>query len=75
MNYYVEFLGELKDDQRIQKRFVKHYNKWCDTINQYQEDSIYNFFFICYNQVRWKIYEKGNFYIKYGWSFNRTYAT
>ena len=38
MNYYVEFLGELKDDQRIQKRFVKHYNKWCDTINQYQEE-------------------------------------
>ena len=37
-NYYVEFLGELKDDQRIQNRFVKHYNKWCNTINQYQEE-------------------------------------
>ena len=36
-NYYVEFLGELKDDVKIQNRFVKHYNKWCNTINQYQE--------------------------------------
>lgn len=37
-NYYVEFLGELKGDPRIENRFVKHYNKWCNTINQYQEE-------------------------------------
>ena len=37
-NYYVEFLGELKGDKKIQNRFVKHYDKWCDTINQYLEE-------------------------------------
>ena len=36
--YYVDFSGELKDDQKIQNRFVRHYNKWCNTINQYQEE-------------------------------------
>ena len=37
-NYYVVFLGELKDDQKIQSRFAKHYNKWCDIINAHIEE-------------------------------------
>lgn len=37
-NYYVEFTGELKGDHKLENRFVKHYNKWCNTINQYQEE-------------------------------------
>ena len=32
--YYVEFLGELKDDLKAKKRFFKHYNKWCEIINE-----------------------------------------
>ena len=34
-NYYVEFLGGLKDDKSIQERFFKHYNAWCKIINKY----------------------------------------
>jgi hypothetical protein len=37
-NYYVEFLGELKDDQKMQKRFGKHYNRWCKVINEHQSE-------------------------------------
>ena len=36
-NYYVQFLGELKDDQKIQQRFADHYNKWCDIVNDHIE--------------------------------------
>lgn len=32
-NYYVEFIGELKDDQEIVERFAKHYNNVCDIVN------------------------------------------
>ena len=32
-NYYVEFTGELRDDYAMTNRFFKHYNKWCDKIN------------------------------------------
>ena len=32
-NYYVEFNGELKDDQQVINRFVNHYNNWCTIIN------------------------------------------
>lgn len=32
-NYYVEFTGDLKDNQFLQRRFFKQYNKWCDVIN------------------------------------------
>lgn len=34
-NYYVQFTGELKDDRAIQERYFKHYNTWCNTINEY----------------------------------------
>lgn len=37
-NYYVEFLGELKNDRNIQQRFGGHYNKWCDIVNNHIED-------------------------------------
>ena len=36
-NYHVHFIGELKDDVKMQERFVKRYNKWCNVINEYQE--------------------------------------
>ena len=32
--YYVEFRGELKDNKVIQRRFVAHYNKVCDLVNE-----------------------------------------
>ncbi len=34
MNYYVEFVGGLKDDKVIQKIFAKHYNKMCEYTNE-----------------------------------------
>lgn len=36
-DYYVEFIGELKDDQFLQGKFFDHYNAWCDVINSHLE--------------------------------------
>lgn len=37
-NYYVEFVGELKDDKMVRERFARHYNKWCKVINAHLEE-------------------------------------
>lgn len=37
-NYYAEFIGGLKDKQNMQKRFMNHYNKWCDIVNEHIAD-------------------------------------
>lgn len=32
--YYVEFVGELKNNKNAQKIFMKQYNKMCDCVNE-----------------------------------------
>ena len=36
-NYTVKFVGDMKDDSQMQNRLYKHYNKWCDIINDHIE--------------------------------------